>query len=161
LSPLSPRLLVDLGLAPSRERAQRLILAGDVLVGDRPATKPGALVAADAVSLRKGGGLVDAPGRGLVETKAIQPFEGTSSCVRGACREGDRRRIQGPVLRRRRPATKMQTTSAASPGILSLARVEAFSMVGEVLDVDRVARFDRELADPHPRRAIDDGHVGT
>ena len=48
------RLLVDLGLAPSRERAQRLILAGDVLVGDRPATKPGALVAADAVlRLRK------------------------------------------------------------------------------------------------------------
>ena len=43
------RLLVDLGLAPSRERAQRLILAGDVLVGDRPATKPGAVVAADAV----------------------------------------------------------------------------------------------------------------
>jgi 23S rRNA (cytidine1920-2'-O)/16S rRNA (cytidine1409-2'-O)-methyltransferase len=48
------RLLVDLGLAPSRERAQRLILAGDVLVGDRPATKPGALVAADAtLRLRK------------------------------------------------------------------------------------------------------------
>jgi 23S rRNA (cytidine1920-2'-O)/16S rRNA (cytidine1409-2'-O)-methyltransferase len=42
------RLLVDVGLAPSRERAQRLILAGDVLVEDRPATKPGTLVAADA-----------------------------------------------------------------------------------------------------------------
>src|SRR5215831_16772254 len=42
------RLLVDLGLAPSRERAQRLILAGEVLVGDRPATKPGTMVAADA-----------------------------------------------------------------------------------------------------------------
>jgi 23S rRNA (cytidine1920-2'-O)/16S rRNA (cytidine1409-2'-O)-methyltransferase len=48
------RLLVDLGLAPSRERAQRLILAGDVLIGDRPATKPGALVAPDAaLRLRK------------------------------------------------------------------------------------------------------------
>jgi 23S rRNA (cytidine1920-2'-O)/16S rRNA (cytidine1409-2'-O)-methyltransferase len=48
------RLLVDLGLAPSRERAQRLILAGDVLVGDRPATKPGALVRVDApLRLRK------------------------------------------------------------------------------------------------------------
>jgi len=45
------RLLVDRGLVPSRERAQRLILAGAVLVGDRPATKPGTLVAADA-SLR-------------------------------------------------------------------------------------------------------------
>jgi 23S rRNA (cytidine1920-2'-O)/16S rRNA (cytidine1409-2'-O)-methyltransferase len=42
------RLLVDRGLAPSRERAQRLILAGDVLVDDRPATKAGMLVAADA-----------------------------------------------------------------------------------------------------------------
>src|SRR5262249_56172017 len=31
-----------------RGRAQRVILAGDVLVGDRPATKPGAVVAADA-----------------------------------------------------------------------------------------------------------------
>jgi 23S rRNA (cytidine1920-2'-O)/16S rRNA (cytidine1409-2'-O)-methyltransferase len=42
------RLLVDRGLAPSRERAQRLILAGDVLVAERPATKPGTLVAFDA-----------------------------------------------------------------------------------------------------------------
>jgi len=41
------RLLVDRGLVPNRERAQRLILAGDVLVADRPATKPGALVRAD------------------------------------------------------------------------------------------------------------------
>jgi 23S rRNA (cytidine1920-2'-O)/16S rRNA (cytidine1409-2'-O)-methyltransferase len=43
------RLLVDRGLAPSRERAQRLIMAGDVLVDDRPVTKAGALVADDAV----------------------------------------------------------------------------------------------------------------
>lgn len=42
------RLLVDRGLAPSRERAQRLILAGAVLVDDRPADKPGTVVAADA-----------------------------------------------------------------------------------------------------------------
>src|SRR5262249_9937772 len=45
---LLDRLLVHLGLGPSRERAQRLILAGEVLVGDRPATKPGTMVAADA-----------------------------------------------------------------------------------------------------------------
>ena len=42
------RLLVDRGLAPSRERAQRLILAGEVLVSDRPVTKPGTPVAPDA-----------------------------------------------------------------------------------------------------------------
>ncbi len=42
------RLLVERGLAASRERARRLVMAGDVLVGDRPVTKPGAEVAADA-----------------------------------------------------------------------------------------------------------------
>ena len=42
------RLLVDRGLAPSRERAQRLILAGHVLVDDRPITKAGTEVAPDA-----------------------------------------------------------------------------------------------------------------
>src|SRR5437868_10057084 len=36
--------LVDLGLAPSRERAQALILAGQVVVGDHAATKAGQLV---------------------------------------------------------------------------------------------------------------------
>ena len=41
-------LLVERGLAPNRERAQRLILAGDVLVDDRPVTKAGTAVASDA-----------------------------------------------------------------------------------------------------------------
>jgi 23S rRNA (cytidine1920-2'-O)/16S rRNA (cytidine1409-2'-O)-methyltransferase len=42
------RLLVERGLVESRERAQRLVMAGAVLVGDRPVTKPGTEVAADA-----------------------------------------------------------------------------------------------------------------
>jgi len=42
------RLLVERGLASSRERAQRLVMAGDVLVGERPVTKPGTEVPADA-----------------------------------------------------------------------------------------------------------------
>ena len=42
------RLLVERGLAASRERARRLVMTGDVLVGDRPITKPGAEVPADA-----------------------------------------------------------------------------------------------------------------
>jgi 23S rRNA (cytidine1920-2'-O)/16S rRNA (cytidine1409-2'-O)-methyltransferase len=42
------RLMVDRGLAPSRERAQALILAGRVLVDGRPAGKAGTMVAADA-----------------------------------------------------------------------------------------------------------------
>ena len=43
------KLLVDRGLAPSRERARALILGGKVLVGERLAGKAGDLVAADAV----------------------------------------------------------------------------------------------------------------
>jgi 23S rRNA (cytidine1920-2'-O)/16S rRNA (cytidine1409-2'-O)-methyltransferase len=47
------QLLVDRGLAPSRERARALILAGDVSVDGRAATKAGMAIAADAnVSLR-------------------------------------------------------------------------------------------------------------
>lgn len=41
--------LVQQGLCPSREQAKRLILAGEVSVGGHPATKPGALIPADAV----------------------------------------------------------------------------------------------------------------
>lgn len=37
-------LLVERGLAPSRERAQSLILSGNVLVADVPVTKPGQIV---------------------------------------------------------------------------------------------------------------------
>ncbi len=40
-------LLVDRGLAPSRQKAQALIMAGCVLVNDVPAQKPGQQVAAD------------------------------------------------------------------------------------------------------------------
>jgi 23S rRNA (cytidine1920-2'-O)/16S rRNA (cytidine1409-2'-O)-methyltransferase len=42
------KLLVERGLAPSRERAQALILAGRVLVNEQKVEKPGAPVAADA-----------------------------------------------------------------------------------------------------------------
>jgi 23S rRNA (cytidine1920-2'-O)/16S rRNA (cytidine1409-2'-O)-methyltransferase len=43
------KLLVDRGLAASRERAQALILAGRVLVAEQKIDKPGAPVAADAI----------------------------------------------------------------------------------------------------------------
>ena len=42
------RLLVERGLVPNRELARRLVMAGEVLVGDRPVTKPGAEVADDS-----------------------------------------------------------------------------------------------------------------
>ena len=49
------RLLVERGLVASRERARRLVRTGDVLVGERPVTKPGAEVAADAEVRLRGG----------------------------------------------------------------------------------------------------------
>jgi 23S rRNA (cytidine1920-2'-O)/16S rRNA (cytidine1409-2'-O)-methyltransferase len=48
------KLLVDRGLAASRERARALVMSGNVLVGDHVETKPGTLVAGDAaVTLRQ------------------------------------------------------------------------------------------------------------
>lgn len=43
------KLLVDRGLVPSRDRAQRLILAGDVWIGQQRVGKPGDTVANDAL----------------------------------------------------------------------------------------------------------------
>jgi hemolysin TlyA family protein len=40
--------LVQLGMAPSRERARAIIMAGQVYVGDRLVDKPGTLIPADA-----------------------------------------------------------------------------------------------------------------
>jgi len=42
------RLLVERGLAPSRERAQRLVMAGEVLVDEHVVSKPGTEVRDDA-----------------------------------------------------------------------------------------------------------------
>lgn len=51
------KLVAERGLATSIARAQRLIMAGQVLVGDRPLTKAGARVKSDAaITLRPGPG---------------------------------------------------------------------------------------------------------
>jgi 23S rRNA (cytidine1920-2'-O)/16S rRNA (cytidine1409-2'-O)-methyltransferase len=42
------KLVVERGLSPTREKARRMILAGDVLVDERPVDKPGTLVPEDA-----------------------------------------------------------------------------------------------------------------
>lgn len=47
-------LLVERGLVPSREKAQALLLAGQVLVNDAPVTKPGTRVASDAAVRLRG-----------------------------------------------------------------------------------------------------------
>ena len=48
------QLLVERGLAESRTRAQALIMAGKVLVGDKPVDKAGQQVAEDAAIVRQG-----------------------------------------------------------------------------------------------------------
>ena len=42
------RLVVEQGLAPTREKARRLVLAGEVLINNSPVAKPGTLVERDA-----------------------------------------------------------------------------------------------------------------
>ena len=42
-------LLVEKGLAETRQKAQAMIMAGNVLVNDQPADKPGLQVRLDAV----------------------------------------------------------------------------------------------------------------
>ncbi len=68
-------LLVEKHLAPSRERAQALIMAGHVLVNERPVTKPGHKVTQDAAIRVRG---ADHPyvGRGGVKlAHALDIFE--------------------------------------------------------------------------------------
>jgi 23S rRNA (cytidine1920-2'-O)/16S rRNA (cytidine1409-2'-O)-methyltransferase len=98
------RLLVERGLVASRERAQRLVMAGMVMVGDRVVAKPGTEVSDDAdVRLRgedspyvsRGGeklaGALDAFGigvRGLVVLDVGASTGGFTDCLlqRGAAR---------------------------------------------------------------------------
>lgn len=48
-------LIFTRGLSESRERAQRLVLAGEVLINDQPATKPGQMVDPDcAITIKQG-----------------------------------------------------------------------------------------------------------
>lgn len=57
------QLLLERGLVPSREIAQSLIMRGDVLVDDRPVTKPGVKLP-ESVPLRLRGALPKYVGRG-------------------------------------------------------------------------------------------------
>jgi 23S rRNA (cytidine1920-2'-O)/16S rRNA (cytidine1409-2'-O)-methyltransferase len=68
------KLLVERGLAPSRERAQALILAGKVLVNQQKAAKPGATVAIDAALRLLGEDLPYVSRGGLKLEKALQEW---------------------------------------------------------------------------------------
>jgi 23S rRNA (cytidine1920-2'-O)/16S rRNA (cytidine1409-2'-O)-methyltransferase len=67
-------LVVERGLADSREKAQALIMAGLVLVDDQPATKAGANVPDGAVVRLKSGGLAYVSRGGLKIEGAVAHF---------------------------------------------------------------------------------------
>jgi len=66
--------LVEQGLAPSREKARALILAGQVLDGDRPVDKAGDLVAADAQLRLRGEPMPFVSRGGLKLAHALREF---------------------------------------------------------------------------------------
>ena len=68
------KLLVDRGLAPSRERARALIMEGKVLVSDRPAEKPGSIVAADVEVRLRGEDIPYVSRGGLKLAHALDQF---------------------------------------------------------------------------------------
>jgi 23S rRNA (cytidine1920-2'-O)/16S rRNA (cytidine1409-2'-O)-methyltransferase len=68
------KLLVDRGMAPSREKAQALIMAGQVVVGDHTIDKSGQQVAFDAEIRIKGGVLPYVSRGGLKLRKALDVF---------------------------------------------------------------------------------------
>jgi len=67
-------LLVARGLAPTREKAQAMIMAGAVLVNDRPAEKAGANVAEDADVRIRGNPIPFVSRGGLKLAHALQAF---------------------------------------------------------------------------------------
>ena len=66
--------LVQQGLAPSREKARALILAGEVLAGDRPIDKAGDLVPADAPLRLRSAPMPFVSRGGLKLAHALQTF---------------------------------------------------------------------------------------
>jgi 23S rRNA (cytidine1920-2'-O)/16S rRNA (cytidine1409-2'-O)-methyltransferase len=67
-------LLVERGLAPSRERAQALLLAGSVRVNGKPMNKPGTRLAADALIELAGDNLRYSSRGGLKLEGALEDF---------------------------------------------------------------------------------------
>jgi 23S rRNA (cytidine1920-2'-O)/16S rRNA (cytidine1409-2'-O)-methyltransferase len=68
-------LLVELGLAPTRARAQALVLAGQVVVDDQRVDKPGTRVSTDAAVRLKGGPMPYVSRGGLKLEAALKHFQ--------------------------------------------------------------------------------------
>lgn len=69
------RLLVERGLVASREEGRSRILAGEVLVNDRPAAKAGSLVEPNALIRLRGKSLPYVSRGGIKLEKALQEFQ--------------------------------------------------------------------------------------
>ena len=69
------RLLVERGVAPSRQRAQAMIMAGKILVNQRPVTKAGFLVGPKDAIENKGVDIPYVSRGGLKLEGALQAFE--------------------------------------------------------------------------------------
>ena len=78
------KLLLEQGLAPSRERAQALILAGRVLVNEQKVEKPGASVDEDCVLAGPGGGAALRQPRWSQTGSRARPV-GKSTCSGRGC----------------------------------------------------------------------------
>ncbi len=82
------RLLVERGLAPSRTRAQALVMAGKVLVGERRVDKPGTLVDLEAPLRVRGDDNPYVSRGGLKLAGALQRFGGGAAPGAGLRIEG-------------------------------------------------------------------------
>ncbi|MDA8404556.1 MAG: TlyA family RNA methyltransferase, partial [Desulfobacteraceae bacterium] len=75
-------LVVEKGLAPSRQRAQAMIMAGGILVDDQPVDKPGALIFENAAIVSKGPGLPFVSRGGLKLQEALESLQmDVSGCL--------------------------------------------------------------------------------
>lgn len=84
-------LVVERGLADTREKAQALIMAGQVLVNEQPATKAGANVDDDAIVRLKAGGLAYVSRGGLKIEGAASTFGldiAGKTCIDVGCSTG-------------------------------------------------------------------------
>ena len=89
--------LLDKKLAPTRQRAQALILAGRVLVNQKPITKPGIRISESDRIVIKG---TDMPyvSRGGIKLAALNPIRGSAKVARFFAGLVRKQRAQGSTI---------------------------------------------------------------
>ena len=156
-------LLVEAGLAPTRARAQALVLAGQVVVDDQRVDKPGTRVSAEAV-LRLKGEPMPYVSRGGPEARGRAPPLPARRARGGVRRRrGEHRRLHrlpapgrsGEGLRARRGQGSAPPAAArAMPRVVSREGVNARFLDGRAsARAGGGAGGGRELHQPHPGAA--------